>query len=206
MYVVLLRYGDVLADFELHRTYLASCVPSNFFLHFFWSFSYLSLLHLTVNIFLLWILQVASFRKKARVPVLSYLYPNGSSLTRCSQPSVGLKRARNVHDENLFRAIQRWHLRTQTQACAIVFQGLQFRTFLEFIWVSVLLTQSEFPDVTVTLEESYTALMPGHVLTLTQTCPWVLASKRAEITMRKWSFSILKTFTSCEKVTTTSRR
>ena len=48
---------------------------------------------------------MASFRKKARVPVLSYLYPNGSSLTRCSQPSVGLKRARNVHDENLFRAI-----------------------------------------------------------------------------------------------------
>ncbi|KAJ2850640.1 phosphatidylinositol-3-phosphatase ymr1 [Coemansia brasiliensis] len=47
----------------------------------------------------------ARYRSKARLPVLCYLHPNGSSMTRSSQPMVGLKQARSVQDEKLVEAI-----------------------------------------------------------------------------------------------------
>ncbi|KAJ2828366.1 phosphatidylinositol-3-phosphatase ymr1 [Coemansia erecta] len=47
----------------------------------------------------------ARYRSKARLPVLSYLHTNGASMTRSSQPMVGLKQARSVQDEKLVEAI-----------------------------------------------------------------------------------------------------
>ncbi|KAJ2382409.1 phosphatidylinositol-3-phosphatase ymr1, partial [Coemansia sp. RSA 2603] len=47
----------------------------------------------------------AAHRSKRRLPVLSYLHANGASLTRASQPMVGLQQARSVQDEKLVEAI-----------------------------------------------------------------------------------------------------
>ncbi|KAJ2673105.1 phosphatidylinositol-3-phosphatase ymr1 [Coemansia sp. RSA 1085] len=47
----------------------------------------------------------AWYRSKARLPALCYLHPNGFSMTRSSQPMVGLKQARSVQDEKLVEAI-----------------------------------------------------------------------------------------------------
>ncbi|KAJ2716602.1 phosphatidylinositol-3-phosphatase ymr1 [Coemansia spiralis] len=47
----------------------------------------------------------ARHRSKGRLPVLSYLHGNGASITRSSQPMVGLKQARSVQDEKLVEAI-----------------------------------------------------------------------------------------------------
>ncbi|KAJ1732159.1 phosphatidylinositol-3-phosphatase ymr1 [Coemansia biformis] len=47
----------------------------------------------------------ARHRSKGRLPVLSYLHTNGASITRSSQPMVGLKQARSVQDEKLVEAI-----------------------------------------------------------------------------------------------------
>ncbi|KAJ2313341.1 phosphatidylinositol-3-phosphatase ymr1 [Coemansia sp. Cherry 401B] len=47
----------------------------------------------------------ARYRSKGRLPVLSYLHANGASMTRASQPMVGLKQARSVQDEKLVEAI-----------------------------------------------------------------------------------------------------
>ncbi|KAI9469395.1 protein-tyrosine phosphatase-like protein [Coemansia mojavensis] len=47
----------------------------------------------------------ARYRSKARLPALCYLHPNGFSMTRSSQPMVGLKQARSVQDEKLVEAI-----------------------------------------------------------------------------------------------------
>ncbi|KAJ2722344.1 phosphatidylinositol-3-phosphatase ymr1 [Coemansia sp. Benny D115] len=47
----------------------------------------------------------AKYRSKGRLPVLCYLHPNGASMTRSSQPMVGLKQARSVQDEKLVEAI-----------------------------------------------------------------------------------------------------
>ncbi|KAJ2807131.1 phosphatidylinositol-3-phosphatase ymr1 [Coemansia helicoidea] len=47
----------------------------------------------------------ARHRSKGRLPVLSYLHGNGASITRSSQPMVGLKQARSVQDEKLIEAI-----------------------------------------------------------------------------------------------------
>lgn len=46
-----------------------------------------------------------SFRKKARIPALAYLHANGGSITRCSQPMVGVQGKRNPQDERLVSAI-----------------------------------------------------------------------------------------------------
>lgn len=44
----------------------------------------------------------AKFRSKARVPALSYFHKlNACSITRCSQPMVGLKQARSAQDEKI---------------------------------------------------------------------------------------------------------
>ncbi|KAJ1746102.1 Splicing factor 3B subunit 4 [Coemansia sp. RSA 1821] len=48
---------------------------------------------------------VAWYRSKARLPALCYLHPNGFSMTRSSQPMVGLQQARSVQDEKLVEAI-----------------------------------------------------------------------------------------------------
>ncbi|KAJ2778085.1 phosphatidylinositol-3-phosphatase ymr1 [Coemansia interrupta] len=47
----------------------------------------------------------AAHRSKRRLPVLAYLHANGASMTRASQPMVGLKQARSVQDEKLVEAI-----------------------------------------------------------------------------------------------------
>ncbi|KAJ2775711.1 phosphatidylinositol-3-phosphatase ymr1 [Coemansia javaensis] len=47
----------------------------------------------------------ARHRSKGRLPVLSFLHPNGASITRASQPMVGLSQARSVQDEKLVEAI-----------------------------------------------------------------------------------------------------
>ncbi|KAJ2399570.1 phosphatidylinositol-3-phosphatase ymr1 [Coemansia sp. RSA 2559] len=47
----------------------------------------------------------AKHRSKSRLPVLCYLHPNKASMTRSSQPMVGLKQARSVQDEKLVEAI-----------------------------------------------------------------------------------------------------
>lgn len=47
----------------------------------------------------------ARHRSKGRLPVLCYLHPNRASMTRSSQPMVGLKQARSVQDEKLVEAI-----------------------------------------------------------------------------------------------------
>ncbi|KAJ2840844.1 phosphatidylinositol-3-phosphatase ymr1 [Coemansia sp. 'formosensis'] len=47
----------------------------------------------------------AKYRSKCRLPVLCYLHPNQASMTRSSQPMVGLKQARSVQDEKLIEAI-----------------------------------------------------------------------------------------------------
>ncbi|KYQ89460.1 hypothetical protein DLAC_10131 [Tieghemostelium lacteum] len=46
--------------------------------------------------------KIFSFRSKGRIPVLSWKDPNGyASITRCSQPLVGIERTRCVEDETL---------------------------------------------------------------------------------------------------------
>ncbi|XP_046852350.1 myotubularin-related protein 2-like [Xenia sp. Carnegie-2017] len=50
--------------------------------------------------------QVATFRSRGRIPVLSWLHPvNNASITRCSQPSCGVRGARNKDDEKYFQSI-----------------------------------------------------------------------------------------------------
>lgn len=46
-----------------------------------------------------------SFRSKARIPALAYLHSNGGSITRSSQPMVGVQGKRNPQDERLVSAI-----------------------------------------------------------------------------------------------------
>ncbi|KAI9294930.1 phosphatases II [Neoconidiobolus thromboides FSU 785] len=45
------------------------------------------------------------YRSKCRLPVLTYLHPNGSSITRCSQPLLGIQKNRSYQDERLIQAI-----------------------------------------------------------------------------------------------------
>ncbi|GAB5593661.1 phosphatidylinositol-3-phosphatase ymr1 [Umbelopsis nana] len=48
----------------------------------------------------------AKYRSKARIPALSYLHwANKATITRCSQPMVGIKQARSIQDEKLIEAI-----------------------------------------------------------------------------------------------------
>lgn len=47
-----------------------------------------------------------SYRSRARVPALTYLHPiNNCSITRCSQPLVGVRNNRSAQDEKLVAAI-----------------------------------------------------------------------------------------------------
>ncbi|KAK9467072.1 protein-tyrosine phosphatase-like protein [Lipomyces arxii] len=46
------------------------------------------------------------YRSKARIPTLSYIHPlNNCTITRCSQPLVGLKQNRSAQDERFIHAI-----------------------------------------------------------------------------------------------------
>ncbi|KAK5088904.1 phosphatidylinositol-3-phosphatase ymr1 [Lithohypha guttulata] len=46
------------------------------------------------------------YRSRARIPVLSYVHPiNNCSITRCSQPMVGVRQNRSIQDEKLLAAI-----------------------------------------------------------------------------------------------------
>lgn len=46
------------------------------------------------------------YRSRARIPVLTYLHPvNNCSITRCSQPLVGVRQNRSIQDEKLLAAI-----------------------------------------------------------------------------------------------------
>ena len=47
----------------------------------------------------------ASFRSRGRLPALSYLHRNGASITRCSQPKVGLIGGSSGGDQILLQAI-----------------------------------------------------------------------------------------------------
>lgn len=49
--------------------------------------------------------KAASFRSRARLPTLSYLHRNGASITRCSQPNVGLIGGSSAADQSLLKAI-----------------------------------------------------------------------------------------------------
>ena len=51
--------------------------------------------------------QSANFRSKGRIPALSWVHRNGCSLSRCSQPLIGITNNRNEYDEKLLSAINR---------------------------------------------------------------------------------------------------
>ncbi|CAG8435838.1 671_t:CDS:2 [Funneliformis caledonium] len=52
----------------------------------------------------------AKFRSKCRIPTLSYLHRNKASITRSSQPMVGIQQKRSIQDEKLIQAIFESHL------------------------------------------------------------------------------------------------
>lgn len=55
------------------------------------------------------------YRSKARIPALTYLHwANHASITRSSQPLVGLKNARSAQDERLIESIFQSHISPQT--------------------------------------------------------------------------------------------
>ncbi|GBB98034.1 hypothetical protein RclHR1_03120019 [Rhizophagus clarus] len=47
----------------------------------------------------------AKFRSKSRIPTLSYLHHNKATITRSSQPMVGIQKKRSIQDEKLIQAI-----------------------------------------------------------------------------------------------------
>lgn len=47
----------------------------------------------------------AKFRSRGRLPALTYIHTNGSSITRSSQPLVGIQSKRSLQDEKLILAI-----------------------------------------------------------------------------------------------------
>ncbi|KAG8815278.1 hypothetical protein FRC17_000767 [Serendipita sp. 399] len=55
------------------------------------------------------------YRSKARIPTLSYLHwSNYGTITRCSQPLVGIKQNRSIQDEKLVEAIFQSHLSVES--------------------------------------------------------------------------------------------
>jgi myotubularin-related protein 1/2 len=52
------------------------------------------------------LMKIKEFRSRGRIPLLSWLHPhNHASITRCSQPRVGIRGARCKEDESLMRKI-----------------------------------------------------------------------------------------------------
>ncbi|KIY43517.1 phosphatases II, partial [Fistulina hepatica ATCC 64428] len=70
-------------------------------------------------------LQYASrYRSKARIPTLTYLHwANYGSITRSSQPMVGLKQNRSVQDEKLIEAIFQSHMPPESRAANVQVYG-----------------------------------------------------------------------------------
>ncbi|CAF1474994.1 unnamed protein product [Adineta steineri] len=55
----------------------------------------------------------SKFRSRGRLPVLTYLHPNGASITRCSQPLSGFS-ARCLEDEQLLQSILKTNSHSST--------------------------------------------------------------------------------------------
>ncbi|KAJ7286081.1 protein-tyrosine phosphatase-like protein [Mycena rebaudengoi] len=61
----------------------------------------------------------AKYRSKCRIPVLAYLHwANYGSITRCSQPMVGITQNRSVQDEKLIESIFQTHHSPESRASA----------------------------------------------------------------------------------------
>ncbi|RIA89296.1 protein-tyrosine phosphatase-like protein [Glomus cerebriforme] len=60
------------------------------------------------------LIHAAKFRSKSRIPTLSYLHHNKASITRSSQPMVGIQKKRSIQDEKLIQAIFESHLETHS--------------------------------------------------------------------------------------------
>jgi len=58
--------------------------------------------------------EIALFRSSGRMPVLSWRHANGASMTRCSQPLVGILWARSLADEKLLESIRQLNPSTQS--------------------------------------------------------------------------------------------
>ncbi|THU82889.1 phosphatases II [Dendrothele bispora CBS 962.96] len=72
-------------------------------------------------------LQYASrYRSKCRIPVLSYLHwSNYASITRSSQPMVGITQNRSIQDEKLIESIFQTHFSPESRASNAVVYGAQ---------------------------------------------------------------------------------
>jgi hypothetical protein len=67
------------------------------------------------------LIHASKFRSKNRIPVLSYYYAaNGCTITRCSQPLVGLKQSRSIQDEKLVDEIFRSSENSNTKTNIVV--------------------------------------------------------------------------------------
>lgn len=64
-----------------------------------------------------------SFRSKSRIPTLTYLHSNGGSISRASQPMVGIQNKRNPQDERLVSAIFTSHTPLQQSPESSPHQG-----------------------------------------------------------------------------------
>ena len=67
--------------------------------------TYPSLLAVPANISDELLMKATKFRSRGRIPALSFLHKNGSSITRCSQPLVGIKKEKNEFDIELINGI-----------------------------------------------------------------------------------------------------
>ncbi|KZP21226.1 phosphatases II [Athelia psychrophila] len=62
----------------------------------------------------------AKYRSKGRIPVLAYLHwANYGSITRCSQPLVGISQNRSIQDEKLVEAIFQSHWAPESRATTV---------------------------------------------------------------------------------------
>lgn len=52
------------------------------------------------------LVEIAQFRSKGRIPVLTYLHKNGNPICRASQPLVGIQNRRSIEDEELLDGIR----------------------------------------------------------------------------------------------------
>ncbi|KAK7467356.1 phosphatidylinositol-3-phosphatase ymr1 [Stygiomarasmius scandens] len=68
----------------------------------------------------------AKYRSKCRIPVLSYLHwSNYASITRSSQPMVGITQNRSIQDEKLIESIFQTHFSPESRASNAVVYGAQ---------------------------------------------------------------------------------
>ena len=68
--------------------------------------TYPALLAVPINISDITLRYAGNYRSRARIPVLSYVHPiNNCTITRCSQPMVGVRQNRSIQDEKLLAEI-----------------------------------------------------------------------------------------------------